>query len=133
MTEENGLFPLIGVIAHLFLPLSAAQDYRTENMGVEILLAFFNTLDENSNIEYTGARVGVKLLLGLINPMYYPITVLSKKRGMALCKSISLCPKKVAAKILGITDLLISLTTTFNLMKLWGPTLTAIKTFFRQL
>lgn len=59
VTEESGLLPQIGIIAHLFLPFSAGNDYKPYNTGGEVLLAFANTLDENSNLAYAvGASWG---------------------------------------------------------------------------
>ncbi len=59
VTEEYGLLPQIGIIGHIFLPFSAGKDFKPHNTGAEILLAFSNTLDENSSLDYVlGANWG---------------------------------------------------------------------------
>ncbi len=59
ITEENGAMPTIGLIGHIFLPFSAATDYRPETTGVDFRFAFDHTLSEKSTIAYNiGAQWG---------------------------------------------------------------------------
>ncbi len=59
ITQENGWIPTIGLIGHLFLPLSASSDYRPETTGVDFRLSFDHTLSEKSSIAYNiGAEWG---------------------------------------------------------------------------
>lgn len=52
VSKEKGLLPEIGVVGHLFLPFSAGSDYKTRNTGGEILLAFSNSLNGKSSLDY---------------------------------------------------------------------------------
>jgi len=59
VTEEIGLLPQVGIIGHVFLPFAADNDFKKQNTGAEMLLAFSNTLDENSSLDYVlGANWG---------------------------------------------------------------------------
>lgn len=52
VAEENGFFPEIGLLGHLYLPLSAATDYRPETTGVDFRFSFAHTLGEKSSLAY---------------------------------------------------------------------------------
>ncbi|GEQ84759.1 hypothetical protein ULMS_02670 [Patiriisocius marinistellae] len=52
ITEEKGLMPTIGLIGHLFLPFSAANDYKPENTAIDFRFAFDHTLSKKSSIAY---------------------------------------------------------------------------------
>lgn len=59
ITEEKGWIPTIGLIGHVFLPLSASSDYRPESTGVDFRFAFAHTLSERSSLSYNlGAQWG---------------------------------------------------------------------------
>ncbi|MEL6810108.1 MAG: transporter [Bacteroidota bacterium] len=59
ITQEEGWIPTIGLIGHLFLPLSASSDYRPETTGVDFRFSFDHTLSEKSSIAYNlGAQWG---------------------------------------------------------------------------
>ena len=59
ITEEEGLLPTIGLIGHIFLPLSAATDYRPETTGADFRFSLEHTLSEKSSIAYNiGAQWG---------------------------------------------------------------------------
>ena len=50
IAEENGWMPTIGLLGHLYLPLSASTDYRPETTGVDFRFSFAHTLSENSSL-----------------------------------------------------------------------------------
>jgi len=50
--QEKGILPEIAFIGNLFLPFAAATDFKPENTGGQMLLAFSNTLDAQSGITY---------------------------------------------------------------------------------
>lgn len=52
IAEEDGWKPTIGLLGHLYLPLSASTDYRPETTGVDFRLSFAHTLSEKSSIGY---------------------------------------------------------------------------------
>lgn len=52
VTEEKGLLPEIGLLGHLYLPFSAATDYRPETTGVDFRFSFAHTLSEKSSLAY---------------------------------------------------------------------------------
>lgn len=59
IAEENGILPQIGLLGHLYLPLSAGQDYRPETTGVDFRFAFDHSLNDRSGIAYNlGAQWG---------------------------------------------------------------------------
>ena len=59
IAEENGCFPEIGLIGHLFLPVSAGRDYKPETTGIDFRFAFAHTLSERSSLSYNiGAQWG---------------------------------------------------------------------------
>lgn len=57
IAEEKGLLPQIGFMGHLFLPFSAAKEYRPETTGVAFRFAFSNKISENSDLSY---NIGAK-------------------------------------------------------------------------
>lgn len=57
--QENGWFPEIGFLGHLYLPFTASTDYRPETTGVDFRFAFAHSLSENSSLSYNlGAEWG---------------------------------------------------------------------------
>ncbi|MBX2828123.1 MAG: transporter [Flavobacteriaceae bacterium] len=59
IAQEDGFLPTIGLIGHIFLPLSASSDYRPETTGADFRLSFDHTLSETSSIAYNiGAEWG---------------------------------------------------------------------------
>lgn len=52
IAEEKGLMPEIGLLGHLYLPLSASADYRPETTGVDFRFSMAHTLSEKSSIAY---------------------------------------------------------------------------------
>lgn len=59
IAHENGWFPEIGFLGHLYLPFTASTDYRPETTGVDFRFAFAHTLSENSSLSYNiGAEWG---------------------------------------------------------------------------
>ncbi len=59
IAKENGCFPEIGLLGHLYLPFTASTDYKPETTGVDFRLAFAHTLSENSSLSYNlGAAWG---------------------------------------------------------------------------
>ncbi len=59
VTEEKGLLPEIALIGHIFLPFSAASDFRPETTAVDFRFAASHTLSEKSSIGYNlGAQWG---------------------------------------------------------------------------
>ncbi|OUR93898.1 hypothetical protein A9Q87_04085 [Flavobacteriales bacterium 34_180_T64] len=59
IAKENGCFPEIGFLGHLYLPFTASNDYKPETTGVDFRFAFAHTLSENSNLSYNlGAAWG---------------------------------------------------------------------------
>ena len=59
IAKENGLFPEIGLLGHLYLPVTASQDYKPETTGVDFRFAFAHTLSDNSSLSYNlGAAWG---------------------------------------------------------------------------
>ncbi|GAB5398494.1 MAG: hypothetical protein Aureis2KO_00790 [Aureisphaera sp.] len=59
ITQEEGWLPTIGLIGHVFLPLSASSDYRPETTGADFRFSFDHTLSESSSIAYNiGAQWG---------------------------------------------------------------------------
>ncbi|WOD44791.1 transporter [Hwangdonia lutea] len=59
IAKENGCFPEIGLLGHLYLPFTASTDYKPETTGVDFRLAFAHTLSENTSLSYNlGAAWG---------------------------------------------------------------------------
>lgn len=59
ITQEKGWIPTIGFLAHLSLPFTAGDDYRTETTGADFRFSFAHTLSEKSSIGYNfGAQWG---------------------------------------------------------------------------
>ncbi|MCL6293646.1 transporter [Jejuia spongiicola] len=59
IAKENGCFPEIGLLGHLYLPFTASTDYKPETTGVDFRFAFAHTLSENSSLSYNiGAAWG---------------------------------------------------------------------------
>ena len=52
VAEANGWMPEIGLLGHLYLPISAATDYRPETTGVDFRFSFAHTLSEKSSFAY---------------------------------------------------------------------------------
>ena len=59
IAKENGLFPEIGLLGHLYLPFTASTDFKPETTGVDFRFAFAHTLSDNSSLSYNlGAAWG---------------------------------------------------------------------------
>ena len=59
IAKENGAFPEIGFLGHLYLPFTASKDYKPETTGVDFRLAFAHTLSDTSSLSYNvGAAWG---------------------------------------------------------------------------
>jgi len=59
IAQENGCFPEIGFLGHLYLPFTASNDYKPETTGADFRFAFAHTLSENSTLSYNlGAAWG---------------------------------------------------------------------------
>lgn len=59
IAQEKGLLPEIGILGHIYLPLSASTDYRPETTGVDFRFSFAHTLNKRSSIAYNiGAQWG---------------------------------------------------------------------------
>jgi len=59
IAQENGCFPEIGFMGHLFLPFTASTDYRPETTGADFRFSFAHTLSEKSSLAYNlGAAWG---------------------------------------------------------------------------
>ena len=59
IAKENGAFPEIGVMGHIYLPFTASRDFKPETTGVDFRFSFAHTLSENSSISYNlGAAWG---------------------------------------------------------------------------
>lgn len=52
VAQENGILPQMAFVGNLYLPFAAATDFKPENTGGQMLLAFSNTLDTQSGITY---------------------------------------------------------------------------------
>ncbi len=50
--QEKGILPQMAFIGSLYLPFAAATDFKPENTGGQMVLAFSNTLDAQSGITY---------------------------------------------------------------------------------
>jgi len=59
IASENGCFPEIGLLGHLYLPFTAGKDYKPETTGVDFRFSFAHTLSENASLSYNlGAQWG---------------------------------------------------------------------------
>lgn len=59
ISDEDGWKPQIGLLGHLYLPFTAANDYRPETTGADFRFSFAHTLSEKSSISYNiGAAWG---------------------------------------------------------------------------
>jgi hypothetical protein len=59
IAKENGWMPELGLLGHVYLPLSAGSDYRPETTGVDFRFSMGHTLSERSSIAYNiGAQWG---------------------------------------------------------------------------
>ncbi|MHA7058178.1 transporter [Aquimarina sp. M1] len=52
IAKEQGFLPEIGIIGHLFLPFTAAEDFRPETTAVDFRFSFSHTLNKKSNLSY---------------------------------------------------------------------------------
>ncbi|MBJ7879762.1 transporter [Gelidibacter salicanalis] len=52
VAQENGWFPEIGFLGHLYLPFMASTDYKPETTGADFVFAFSHTLSEKSSLGY---------------------------------------------------------------------------------
>ncbi|MBT8373059.1 MAG: transporter, partial [Deltaproteobacteria bacterium] len=52
ITQENGWMPTIGLLGHLYLPVSAGKDYKPETTGADFRFSFDHTLSEKSGLAY---------------------------------------------------------------------------------
>lgn len=58
LVNEKGWIPQIGLLTHLRLPFSAAEEFRPENTGMEMIFSFDHTLSDKDGIAYNlGARI----------------------------------------------------------------------------
>lgn len=58
LANENGWMPQIGLLTHLRLPFTAAEEFRPENTGIEMIFSFDHTLSDKDGIAYNlGARI----------------------------------------------------------------------------
>lgn len=59
IAHEDGVFPEIGLLGHLYLPYTASDDYRPETTGADFRFSFAHTLSESSVLSYNlGAAWG---------------------------------------------------------------------------
>ncbi len=59
IAKENGVFPEIGILGHLYLPFSASDDFKPETTSVDFRFSFSHTLGETSSLSYNvGAAWG---------------------------------------------------------------------------
>lgn len=59
IAKENGWFPDIGFLGHLYLPFTAGTDYKPESTGVDFRFSFAHTISDNSSLSYNlGAEWG---------------------------------------------------------------------------
>lgn len=59
IAKENGGFPEIGFLGHLYLPFTASTDYKPQTTGADLRFSFAHTLSENSSLAYNiGAAWG---------------------------------------------------------------------------
>lgn len=52
IADEKGWIPQIGVLGHLFLPITASEDFKPETTGADFRFSFAHTLSEKSSIGY---------------------------------------------------------------------------------
>lgn len=59
ISEEKGILPEIGFLAHLYLPFIAGTDFKPETTGADFRFSFAHTLTEKSSLSYNlGASWG---------------------------------------------------------------------------
>ena len=59
ITQENGWMPTIGLLGHLYLPLTAGNDYKPETTGADFRFSFDHSLSQKSGLAYNiGAQWG---------------------------------------------------------------------------
>lgn len=59
IASENGVFPEIGIMGHIYLPFTASRDFKPETTGVDFRFSFAHTLSETSSLSYNiGAAWG---------------------------------------------------------------------------
>ena len=59
IAQEQGAFPEIGLLGHLYLPFTASADYRPETTGADFRFSFAHTFSESSSLAYNlGAAWG---------------------------------------------------------------------------
>jgi len=52
IAKENGAFPEIGFLGHIYLPFAASNDYKPETTGVDFIFAFAHTLSDTASLSY---------------------------------------------------------------------------------
>lgn len=52
IANEQGCFPQIGFLGHLYLPFTASEDYQPETTGADFRFSFAHTLSETSSLSY---------------------------------------------------------------------------------
>jgi hypothetical protein len=59
IAQENGWIPTIGLLGHLYLPVSAGNDYKPQTTGADFRFSFDHSLSEKSGLAYNiGAQWG---------------------------------------------------------------------------
>ncbi|MEM7186339.1 MAG: transporter [Bacteroidota bacterium] len=59
ITQENGWIPTIALLGHLYLPLTAGEDYKPDTTGADFRFAFAHSLSDRSSLGYNlGAQWG---------------------------------------------------------------------------
>ncbi|GGX09046.1 transporter [Aquimarina muelleri] len=59
VTEEKGILPEIGFLAHLYLPFTASTDFKPKTTGADFRFSFAHTLNKKSSLSYNlGASWG---------------------------------------------------------------------------
>ena len=52
IAKEKGLLPEIGLLGHLYLPVTASTDYKPETTSIDFRFAFYHTLNNNTSVSY---------------------------------------------------------------------------------
>ena len=52
IAKEDGAFPEIGVMGHIYLPFTASRDFKPETTAVDFRFSFAHTLSETSSLSY---------------------------------------------------------------------------------
>lgn len=77
--DANGWMPQIGLLTHLRLPFTAAQEFKPENTGMEFFFAFDHSLSNKSGLGYNlGARIGDDRSLEYIYSLSYGYSLTTK-------------------------------------------------------